>query len=260
MNIRLILIIAILFSSCSLKTKEVPSEILQFSEKAIEASINTEPLDAFYEKYFDQNVSEEYINSLNKNAIIWKGLEHKTELREARLTNQYGVNSEFLVKYWVTFNDGRKFSYSIKVLEKEGKLTLLRFEPLNTNIASTFYSPETNFKLPDYETNRTKIYIAYTSIFAILLILVLLAFWQRKYLLLLATPLPFIYKQGITIYNFKGIEVISPKTYFGLPHYENIDLHFSSISLTTTGAFYALTIIGLFIIFSIRRNKKMATN
>ncbi len=56
------------------------------------------------------------------------------------------------------------------------------------------------------------------------------------------------------IYHFKGIEMISPKTNFGLPHYENIDLYFTSISLTPTGDFYALAIIGLFIVFSIRRN------
>ena len=45
-------------------------------------------------------------------------MEHNTELREANLIHQIGGNSEYLLKYWVTFKNNRKFSYSLNVLEQ----------------------------------------------------------------------------------------------------------------------------------------------
>lgn len=258
----LILLATVLFTSCSQKNDQIPEKIFQFSEKAIGASISTYPLKDFYnDTYFNENVPKEYLNRLNANAIIWKGIKHNTELREANLINQNGENSEYLLKYWVTFKeDSRKFSYSINVLDKEGKMTLTRFEPLNVNIASTFYSPDNKFNIPNFDSNRTKIYFTYTSIFVTLLIIIVLAIWKRKYLLLLSIPLLFVYKQGISVYSYKGIDILSPKTNFGLPLFENIDLHFTSISLTTTGVFYVWAIIGLFMIFSIKRNKNTYHN
>ena len=260
-KILLILLATVLITSCSQKNDLIPEKILQFSENAIAASINTYPLKGFYQTYFDHNVPQEYIDKLNSNSIVWRGMEHNTELREANLINQNGGNSEYLLKYWVTFKeDSRKFSYSINVLEKEKKMTLKRFEPLNVNIASTFYSPDTKFDIPNFDSNRIKIYFTYISIFVTLLIIILLAVWKRKYLLLLSIPLLFVYKQGVSVYSYKGIDILSPKTNFGLPLFENIDLHFTSISLTTTGVFYVWAIIGVFMIFSIKRNKNTHHN
>ncbi|SHJ96448.1 hypothetical protein SAMN04487911_1771 [Arenibacter nanhaiticus] len=163
-KIQLFIIVISLFLSC--KNKEiVPEKIIQFSEEAIEKSIDTYPLKDFYnDTYFSENVPKEYLNRLNANAFIWRGMEHHTELREANLINQYGDSFEYLLKYWVTFKDNRKFSYSLNVLEKNGKITLNKFEPLNVNIASTFYSPETKFNIPDFASNRIKIYSAYILI------------------------------------------------------------------------------------------------
>lgn len=256
---RLFIALITLFLSC--KNKEiVPERIIQFSEEAIEKSIKTYPLEDFYNNSnFGHNVSQEYLDKLNSRAIIWRGMEHTIELREANLINQYKKNSEYLLKYWVTFKERkeRKFSYLINLFEKEGKIALKRFEPINANIASTFYSPNSKFDIPNFDSNRTKIYFTYISIFATLLIIIFLVVLKRKYLLLLtAIPLLFIYKQGMTIYNYQGIHILSPKTYFGLPMFKNIDLHFTHISLTVTGVFCAWTIIGIFLIgtFLIKKN------
>ena len=257
----LILLATVLFTSCSQKSDQIPEKILQFSEKAIGASINTYPLKGFYQNYFDENVQQEYIAKLNSNALIWKGMEHNSELREANLIKKYAGNSEYLVKYWVTFKkDKRKFSYLLHVIEKEGKMALKRFEPLNIDIASTFYSANTKLNIPNYDSNRIKIYFAYTLILITLITIIVLAIRKRKYLLLLAIPLLFVYNQGMSIFSFKEIKVVSSKIYFGLPLFENIDLHFTSISLTTTGVFCVWAIIGFFIIFSIRRNKNTHHN
>lgn len=120
-KIQYFIIVISLFLSC--KNKEiVPERIIQFSEEAIEKSISTYSLKGFYnDTYFGKNVPKEYLNRLNTKAIIWKGMEHNTELREANLINQYGDNSEYLLKYWVTFKDNRKFSYLLNVLDKKEK-------------------------------------------------------------------------------------------------------------------------------------------
>lgn len=260
-KIILILLATVLFTSCSQKNDQIPENILQFSEKAIGASINTYPLKGFYQTYFDQSVPQEYIDKLHLNSIIWKGMEHKTELREANLINQNGENSEYLLKYWVTFKeDSRKFSYTINVLEKDKKMTLKGFEPLDVNIASTIYSTESKFDIPNFDSNISEIVFTYISIFVTFLIIIVLAVWKRKYLLLLSIPLLFIYKQGMAIYSFKGVDILLPKTNFGLPQFENIDLYFTSISLTTIGVFYVWAIIGLFLIFSMLRNKHTQHN
>ena len=247
MKIQLFLIIAILFASCSPKNEQVPIKILHFSEKAIEASINTYPPKVFYEAYFDHSVSQEYIDELCKNAIVWRGKEHNTTLREANFIYKAEKNAEYLLKYWVKFNDKRKFSYLLHVNEKDGKMTLMRFEPLNVNIVNSVYIPESKLDVPNYASNRIKIYFTYTLIFATLLIIIILAVWKKKYLPLLCIPLLFIYKQGMTIYNYKSIDVLQPKIYFGLPLFEHIDLYFTHLSITTTGVFYAWAIVGLFI-------------
>lgn len=251
----LIFLATVLLTSCSLINNQTPEKVFQFSKKAIEASINTYPLKDFHQTYFDHSVPQEYIDRLNSNSIIWRGMKHNTELREANLIHQIGGNSEYLLKYWVTFKNNRKFSYSLNVLENEGKLTLKRFEPLNVNIASTFYSPGNKFDIPNFDSNRTTIFYTYITIFVTLLIIIVVAVWKRKYLLLVSIPLLFIYKQGMSVYSFKGIDVLAPKTNFGLPMFQNIDLHFTSISLTTTGVYYVWAIIGLFMIFSIIKNK-----
>jgi len=246
-KVLLFLLTAILITSCSQKENQIPEKILQFSEKAIGASI-THPLNGFYQTYFDHNVPQDYIDKLERNAIIRDGREYNTELREANLINQYEGNSEYFLKYWVTFKNNSKFSYSINVLEKDGRMALKRFDPLNVDIASTLFSPNKKFNIPNFESNRNKIYFTYTSIFATLLIIIILAVWKRRYLLLLVIPLLFIHKQGMTIFDYERIVVTSPKTYFGLPLFHNIDLHFTSISLTTTGVFYVWAIIGLFLV------------
>ncbi|MBT31009.1 MAG: hypothetical protein CMO01_15225 [Thalassobius sp.] len=259
-NFRLILILAILFPSCIQKKEAVPEKVIQFTEEAIEASINTYPLNNFYQAYFDQSVPQEYIDKLSANAIIWRGLEHNSELRQASLISAFRGNNEYLLKYWVAFKDNRKFSYTINVFDKNGEMTLRKFEPLDVNIASTFYSPDTNFDIPDFASNRTKIYFTYTLIFATLLFVIVLAFRKQEYLLLLTIPFLFVYEQGMSIISFDGIEILSPKTHFGFPIFQNIDLHFTSISITTTGVFLVWLIIGLFLFFSGKRNKSMLYN
>ncbi len=173
------------------------------------------------------------------------------------LVSDHNEFSEYNLKYWVTFKEGGKYSYSLNVLDKEGKLTLSRFEPQKVNIGSSIHSPDSAFKVPSFDANQMKINLAYTSIGATLLILILLALWKRNFLLLIAAPLPFIYSEGMTIYHFNGIDVISPTTQFGLPRYGNIDLYFTNLSLTTTGVFYALAIIVIYMVFSIAKENKM---
>lgn len=259
-KIQLFIIVISLFLSCNNK-EIIPEKIIQFSEKAIEKSIDTYPLKNFYnDTYFSENVPKEYLNRLNTNAIIWRGMEHNTELREANLINQYGNSFEYLLKYWVTFKGDRKFSYSLNVLEKNGKITLNKFEPLNANIAATFYSPNTKYDIPNFTSNKIKIYSAYTLILATLIVTIILAIRKRKYLLLLTIPLLFVYDQGMSVFSFEGIKILSSKTYFGLPLFQNIDLHFTSISLITTGVFFVWGIIGLFIILLGKKNKNMHYN
>jgi len=254
-KITLFILLAFQFTSCSKKDDIVPKEIIQFSEKAIDASINsyplnnlTNPLTNFTNSYFHSSVSKEYKKKFNSNSIIWKGAEHNISLREASLINRYRDNSEYLLKFWVTFKDNREFSYLLQVTEKEGKMALIRFEPLNADIADSFYSPSSDFNIPDFDSNRRQIYFAYISIFITLVIIIFLAVKKRKYLLLLIIPLLFLYNQGMTLYHYKGIEILSPTTHFGLPTYNNIDLHFTNISLSATGVFYSWLIIG-FVLF-----------
>lgn len=259
-KIQLFAVVIILFLSC--KDKEViPEKIFQFSEKAIEKSIDIYPLKDFYnDTYFSENVSKEYLNRLNINAIVWRGMEHNTELREANLINQYGNSFEYLLKYWVTFKDNRKFSYSLNVLETNGKMTLNKFEPLNANIVTSFYSPNQKIDIPNFTSNRIKIYSAYILILVTLIVTIILTIRKRKYSLLLVTPLLFVYNKGMLIFNFEGIKTLSSKTYFGLPLFKNIDLHFTSISLVTTGVFFVWGIFGLYIILSIKKNKNTHYN
>lgn len=252
-KIQLFIFIALLISSCS-KQDDIPLEIYRFSQEAIEASLNANEPKDFYQAYFDQSVPQEYIDKLNANAIAWKGIKHETELRNADLLNQNGENAEYSLKYWVNFKDNGKFSYSINVLEKDGEMTLTRFEPLNVNIASTFYSPNTSYDVPDFGSNLAKLVFTYVSIFATLILIIVLAVRKKKYILLLTIPLPFIYYQKMTVFDFNGIDV-SNNIKFGLPLLQNFDLYFTSISLPITGVFLIWAVFGLFVISSVKKHK-----
>ncbi|NKI25239.1 hypothetical protein HCG49_01525 [Arenibacter sp. 6A1] len=248
---QLILFLAIIFCFCSCSKKEdlVPEKVLQFSEKAIDASINSHPQKDFTNTYFHYSVTDEYRNKFKLNSIIWRDSDHTISLREAKLINTYKENTEYLLKFWVTFKDNRKFSYLLQVLEEGDKMALKRFEPLNADIANSFYSPSSKFDIPDFDSNKRQMYLAYILISITLFIVIFLAVWNKKYrLLLLSIPLIFIYEQGMSIFHYEGIKIISPKTHYGLPTYENIDLYFTSISLLTTGVFYAWLIIVLFLL------------
>ncbi|MCH7401836.1 hypothetical protein ACFOUP_00480 [Belliella kenyensis] len=236
------LIIGFFLSSFSIKNS-IPEEINQFSQEVIEASINTYPMVDFYQTYFDQSVPQEYIDNLMAKAVIWRGLEHKIELRSAQLTYKNEGKSEYLLKYWVTFKDNRKFSYSISVFEQNGKMTLHRFEPNDVDVINTFYSARSSFDIPDVRNNVSQIIFALAAIVLSLIAIIVLAIRRKNYLLLITIPLLFIYKKSMTIFNFEGIEIITPKTYFGLPLLQNIDLYFTSISLLSTGVLYAWAII-----------------
>lgn len=255
-KLRLLIILAILFSSCSSKNKDIPVSIYQYAENMIEASINTYPPEDFYQSNFDPEVAQEYIDGLKQNALAWNGKEHNTELRHANLVDTNAENAEYLLKYWLTFKDGRKFSYTIDVIDKNGKLTLRRFEPMDVDMAKTIYSPNNKFDIPNFASNRFKIYFAYTAILLTLFILIGIVIRKRRYLLLLAVPLLFIHKLGMTIFTYKGINVLSPELKFGLPLFKNLDLHFTAIKLSTTGVFYVWAIIALYLIWTIWRSKK----
>ncbi|MDI9312601.1 MAG: hypothetical protein QM535_20495 [Limnohabitans sp.] len=245
---RLLIVITTLFLSCK-KKEIVPEKIIQFSKKAIEASINTYPLQSFYQAYFDKSVKQEYIDKLKRAAIIWQGMEHNTELREANLVTHHGGNYEYLLKFWVTFKDTRKFSYSVNVIEKNGKMTVYKFEPMNVDIAGTLNYSDIKLDVPNFDFDWIKICFAYILIFFTLIAIIFLAIQKRNYLLLLTIPLLFIYNLGMTIFSFEEFKIIFSKTYFGLPLFQNIDLHFTSISLITTGVFFVWVIIGLFLFF-----------
>ncbi|MCH7407903.1 hypothetical protein MM239_00720 [Belliella sp. DSM 111904] len=214
-------------------------------------------MEDFYQAYFDHTVPQEYIDKIKENAIVWNGMEHDIVLREANLIRNLQGNSEYLLKYWVTFENEMKFSYAVNVLEKNGNLTLNRFEPIDVNILSSFYAPDTNFAAPLYSANISKIAFFFISIFGSILLIIFLTIRKKNYLLLLTIPLLFIYKQGLIIFNFKGFEILSSKFHFGLPFFKNIDLHFSSISLTMIGVFCVWAIIAVYLYFSARRNNKM---
>ncbi len=249
----LLILLVLVLGSCA-KEKNVPKEVITFSEKAIDESIDVyamedDPFEKFSENYFHESVTDEYKEWFKNNSIVWKGSEHSIVLREAKLISKNDTNADYLIKFWVTFADSRKFSYLLRVSDEDGTMLLKRFEPINQDIAGTFYAPRSSYDMPDYDSNKLQIYGAYILMFLTLIGVVVLAVMKKEFRwLLLSIPLIFVYKQGLSIYKYRGIEIIHPRTHFGIPSFQHIDLYFTNLSLTTTGVFYAWFFIALFFI------------
>lgn len=257
-NTYLLILLCLAFYSCK-KGNIVPDEVTQFSKEALEASINVYPSDthSFYENYFNKNIDEEYLNRLQNTAIIWRGSEHEVNLREADLVSSHAGVAEYRLTYWVTFKDKREFAYTMHVLNENGTMSLTRFEPMNTDLASTFYAPNSNYKLPNVNASRMKIFLVNILLVISFIGIVVLAIRKKKYLLLLTLPVLFIYQMGITTYHFNGITVNAVDFFYGLPPlFRNLDLHFLSFTLFPSGVVYAWALVGIYFTYIGFRTKK----
>ena len=259
-RVYLLALFCVVFSSCK-KEESVPDAVAQFSEEALEASINVYPSDtySFYENYFNERVNEEYLDRLYKNAIIWRGTEHEVTLQEADLISSIAGVAEYRFNYWVTFNDKREFLYTMHVLNENGTMSLTRFEPMTADVASTFYAPNSTFATPNVFTNKLIVQLTYGLMLISFISIVFLAFKKKNYLLLLSLPLLFIYKMGMTTYHFEGVTVDSLDLYYGIPLlFNTTDLRFLSIDLLPIGVFFAWASIILYFVVSSFKTKKYA--
>ena len=137
------------------------------------------------------------------------------------------------------------------VLNENGTMSLTRFEPMNADVASTFYAPKSNYSLPNVNASRMKIFWVNLLLVISFIGIVVLAIRKKKYALLLTLPVLFIYQMGMTIYHFNGITVNAMDFFYGVPLlFQNLDLHFLSVTLFPSGIVYAWALVGVYLMYT----------